>query len=161
MSQTVHIRWAPGFSAPVKAPVVHVALEQIRKQNDGVLKPVDVVDAARPVGHPLHPCFTWDNELAAEKHRQNEARAIIRSIRVIDHAKPDTEPAPVYLHVQADEPRAQRYLPTVQVMADEELRGRVLEEARVQLNALRKRFAHLQELAAVVKAVDDFLAGAA
>lgn len=50
---------------------------------DGVLTPAAVVDAARDESHPLHDRFEWDDSKAAEAHRLNQARVLIRSVRVV------------------------------------------------------------------------------
>ncbi len=57
------------------------ALEALRDQ-DGYLRPESVVAAARDPDSPLHSYFTWDDVDAAHKHRLDQARALIRSVRV-------------------------------------------------------------------------------
>ena len=66
----------------VSKEVIAENLETIREGNDGKLRPVDVVDAARPATAPLHPLFTWDNKKAAEEHRLWQARQLIREVEV-------------------------------------------------------------------------------
>ena len=48
----------------------------------GKLTPEQVVEAAKNPKSPLHDCFTWDNNAAAEKWRIEEARELIRSVRI-------------------------------------------------------------------------------
>lgn len=48
----------------------------------GKLTPQAVVDEARNPEHPLHACFDWDDETAAEAWRLEQARTLIRSVRV-------------------------------------------------------------------------------
>jgi hypothetical protein len=50
--------------------------------NDGRLNPEDVVDAARNPNSSLHSYFTWDDTEAAASYRLQEARALIRRVRV-------------------------------------------------------------------------------
>jgi hypothetical protein len=50
--------------------------------NDGRLNPDDVVDAARNPNSSLHSYFTWDDTEAAASYRLQEARALIRRVRV-------------------------------------------------------------------------------
>lgn len=42
----------------------------------------DVLDAARSVQSPLHPYFEWDDKVAADLHRLEQARYLMRSVRV-------------------------------------------------------------------------------
>lgn len=48
----------------------------------GRFAPNDVVEAARDEDSPLHAFFEWDDSLAAEAHRVEQARRLIRSVRV-------------------------------------------------------------------------------
>jgi hypothetical protein len=47
-------------------------------QDRGELKAPDVVDEARPQDALLHPAFEWNDQIAAELHRQDQARYLIR-----------------------------------------------------------------------------------
>lgn len=58
------------------------ALTDIRDANDGHLTPRAVVDASRPSDALLHHEFEWDDSVAAERHREEQARNIIRSIKI-------------------------------------------------------------------------------
>ena len=48
----------------------------------GYLTPAAVVEAARPADHPLHARFEWDDTVAAEAWRREQAHELIRSVRV-------------------------------------------------------------------------------
>ena len=55
-------------------------LEQIRKANDGELRPADVVEFARNPDTALHSRFTWDDDKAAAEYRLWQARELIRVV---------------------------------------------------------------------------------
>ena len=57
-------------------------LEAIRAEA-GALTPDAVVAAAEEEDHPLHSSFTWDDDIAAHAHRINQARKLIRRVRII------------------------------------------------------------------------------
>jgi hypothetical protein len=61
--------------------------EQVQRvadlEDNGILTPKSVVDDARKTKSPLHELFQWNDALAAEEHRLDQARAIIRSVEVI------------------------------------------------------------------------------
>lgn len=61
---------------------IKAALEQIAAANGGTLRPADVVNAARDPAHPLHERFQWDDAKAAEAHRLDQARSLIKSVKV-------------------------------------------------------------------------------
>jgi len=71
---------------------VAAALAEIAERNDGRLTPQQVFLAAKDEKSPLHRHFTWSDAKAAGKHRLNEARELIRSVRVVTHH--ERQPAP-------------------------------------------------------------------
>src|SRR4051812_1463795 len=44
--------------------------------------PAEVVDAARDDESPIHDYFEWDDVVAAEEHRRQQAREMVRSIEI-------------------------------------------------------------------------------
>ena len=64
-------------SAEVAAPV----LEGLANENR--LTAANLVDVSRPEDAPLHPEFEWRDDVAAERWREEQARQIIRCIRVV------------------------------------------------------------------------------
>lgn len=48
----------------------------------GRLAPADVVEAARDPQSPLHSHFEWDDTDAARKYRLDQARTLIRSVKI-------------------------------------------------------------------------------
>lgn len=51
-------------------------------ERDGRLLPADVVEAARDPASPLHSHFEWNDSAAAEKYRLDQARTLIRSVKI-------------------------------------------------------------------------------
>lgn len=83
----------------VEPPVAGCELERIRRVNAGKLRSKTVVDEARPEQAPLHPAFEWDDAAAAEAHRCQQARELIRAVRV---KYPDSaQPEPAFVHIKA------------------------------------------------------------
>lgn len=56
-------------------------LEDIKRKR-GALNPKLVVDAARSEDSPLHDSFEWDDTVAGEAWRREQARKIIMSVEV-------------------------------------------------------------------------------
>lgn len=61
---------------------VAFALAEIAAAHGGVLTPEDTVAAAADPAHILHPRFEWDDTEAAHRYRLDQARALIRAVRV-------------------------------------------------------------------------------
>lgn len=146
--------FAEGYSCPLSANVVHEELEKIRAQHGGILSATDVVEAARNHSHPLHECFCWDDRKAALEYRKNEARALIRSVRVI--CPDDDVPIKMIQYLSVVDPdKGRGYQPSSRVMSDAELKSQAINDCLVQLQALKRRYGHLNELAAVFAKIPD------
>lgn len=67
---------------------VDVELADIADKHSGVLEPETVVAVATPVKHPLHRYFEWDDCVAGHEHRLNQARALIRTVKIRREVRP-------------------------------------------------------------------------
>lgn len=82
------------------------ALAEIEAKS-GNLTAFNVVDAARPKRSPLHGAFEWDNTVAAESWRLEQARSMIKSIEIVtidDQGEAEPVSRPVYFNVQPTNP---------------------------------------------------------
>lgn len=77
---------------------VKAALDLLAERNEGRLTPEAVVAAARDPESALHEHFTWDDAEAAQKRRLDEARALIRSVKVVIRTEPFVLKAPQFVH---------------------------------------------------------------
>jgi hypothetical protein len=141
------------------AQIIGPELVRINAEN-GCLKPEIVVDEARPKNSVLHDHFEWDDDKAAYKYRLQEARQLIRCIRIIDPGIPiDEQPAHrAFVHVSADPKEGQfegeGYIPIARAMGRKAYRQQVLQEA---LNAARhwqRKYEDLKELTLVFAEID-------
>lgn len=116
---------------------------------DGALHPAVVVKEAKSKDSPLHECFDWDDRKAADAHRMNQARQLIRvAVRVI----PAISNSPVREYVSISTLRKTgtgSYLATVDVVSDEERYAQALADAIKTLQQLERRFGYIRELAPV------------
>lgn len=148
----------PGARFPVPAAVAGPAIEAIQAANGGSATPADVVAAARDPGHPLHPVFVWDDDAAAEKYRQHQARMLMNSVRVVVRREGGGEQRQVaFLSVSVRE-QGRAYVPTAVALSDDEYRAEAVAEALAALRGWRARHKHLSELADLFAAVDGALA---
>jgi Mor family transcriptional regulator len=129
-------------------------------QKHGVVKAELVLDAGRPESSPIHGYFTWDDGIAAEKHRITEAQTLIRSVRVIRDDMPAQEqPAVRYLlSVEATESETRfegkAYLPLPDIKNNPEYRRQVLQDALSEFRSLQKKYRDLEsELGQIFNAV--------
>lgn len=131
-----------------------IRTELDRLKANGVIRPVDVVDAAREESSPLHGWFNWDDSEAAHQYRLLQARNLLRVYVIVDTPESNPVRALVSLTTDRNNPGG-GYRAIADVMGDQELRDQLLRDAFVQLGNLRKKYQHLQELAAVWAALDE------
>jgi hypothetical protein len=146
----------------VPAQVAGTELERIRTSHGGNLAPSAVVEESRPEEAPLHRCFEWDETKAAQRWNEHQARQVIGSIVEvhITEGPPETIKSTIaFVRMEPDE-GGQGYQRTAEVVADDELRGRMLHDALIYLQGAQKRFAHLSELKEVFDAIDRAIADA-
>lgn len=105
--------------------------------------PADVVDLARNEESALHSCFEWDNALAAEEWRRNQAQLLIRMIVFVDEKK--DEPTNVRVLVSTGE-RTGEYTPTRLIVQNADEYKALLERAMAELRAFKEKYKMLKEL---------------
>lgn len=127
------------------------ALEAISAEHLGHLRPGDVVEAARNPKSALHSHFTWDDKVAAEAYRMEEARALIRLVRVVDSEL--DEPPRAFLSVPDSDGISYRGYKEVQQSV--ELSLAVLRAAERDLTAFRRRYRSLQDVCALVEVAEE------
>ena len=121
------------------------ALEEIRVANGGELHPGPVVESARNEASVLHRYFEWSDPKAAELHRLDQARALIRSIRVVD----DERTAPAFVSIRGD--RGVAYHAIADVITNVDLRDRMLQQAQRDLDAWTARYRELREIVELIE----------
>lgn len=134
-----------GFRLPVAGQVVGREVEALKKAGGGMVRPADVVEAARPEAAPLHPCLEWRDEVAAEKFREHQAGYIIRSYYIVedvaDGGEPERTIANVSVCFEGDDPPT--YVSTARAMSDDEMREQVVAEVVGMLRGVWNRSRHL------------------
>lgn len=137
-------RWG-SYRGAVPAQIAGERLAQLATENNERLTPRLVVEDARPVDAALHKCFEWDDVRAAELHREQEARSLIRGVRVVTQAQTETQPEEaqrVFVNIveQAGEEIEHSYMPVAVVRQSDDLRRQVLAAARRDFAAWRSRY---------------------
>lgn len=146
--------WRQGSRVGLDAQKVGEAIAKLQKAQNGPLEPESIVEAARDEGSVMHPHFTWDDALAAEEHRKDQARELVRSL-TIDISRSNLESRPVRAFVNVEVGREQGYVSTATAMSSEDLRKQVLGRAFAELESWRARHAELSELARIFAAIDE------
>lgn len=127
--------------------VVAGELERIIDR-DRVLKPSVIVDEARPDDAPLHHVFEWDDHKAAEEHRRQQARELVRVVKVQYTQREEITIYPKYVNVPNADGVAPGYYPAEDVVKRPDMYQSALHSAGRQLAGLEETFNQLKSLAA-------------
>lgn len=141
--------WRPGSRIRANAQAAGEQFERLAASEDG-LTPFTVLEANTPEGTPLHDCFEWDNDEAAEKYRLHQAGHFIRCI-AIKPVQSGTEQkitsVRAYFNVNGE-----TYEPTIALVSEPSKRELLLKQAFHELAAFRQKYDSLKELKPVFDA---------
>lgn len=132
--------------------VLVTRLEEIKNRRGGVLEAGHVVEDARPAESLLHRYFEWDDGAAAEAYRIDQARRLIRSVRVVVHTEDRIISHVKYIRNPSltSEPG---YVETVSLRSDED---RAREAVRAELKQALVLLRRACDIAAVLGLEEDF-----
>lgn len=133
-------------------------LDEIMKVNGGFLDPAKVVKYAEDPNTALHTRFTWDDTAAAQQYRLWQARQVIRlEFQVVAGSNGAQREVRAFVSLvdgrRGDEDRGYRGI--IEVLSDEDLRVKLLNEAKAEMNTFRRKYGLLSELAKVFAAMDE------
>lgn len=130
-------------------------LEAIAKKNGGILKPEDVLAEATKPDHPLHSRFEWDDGKAAHAHRIDQARTIIRSVKV--NVTVDKRQVSTVFYVRNPDAEADEsgYVGLPRLRTNKERSAQALEQAYARALALLTNARDLAAALGVESDVDD------
>ena len=131
---------------------VAARLAKIAALHAGTLTPESVVEDARSAKSPLHDHFTWDDSEASAKWRLEEARQLIRSVRVDITVESRTVSTVRYVRDPSAGPE-QGYIETAKLRTDKAL---ALEALRSEMRATQARFERAESLAEALDLKHEF-----
>lgn len=118
------------------------------------LTPENLVDASRPEDAPLHQEFEWNDELAAEEYRKTQARLLISNLSIVIEEQKQ-EPVRAFFSLQSGfRKNSGLYESTIMILGDDQKREKLLETAKKELEAFKKKYQLFSELADVFEAIN-------
>ena len=143
-------RWKSNTRIKTDANIAGAVMEKLAEE--GRLTPRNLVDESRDKDAPLHQEFEWDDSVAAENYREEQARGMIRFLEVVHEETKKEEPA-VRAFVRAVPEAKHEYEPFGIVISDERKYSYLLEQATRELMAFSRKYAMLKELEPVMQAI--------
>jgi hypothetical protein len=118
----------------------------------GRLDPTAVIEAARPPSSPIHSDFTWDVDEAAQACWVEEARRLIRLIKLEVTIEHRTVTAVAYVTDPLRPPTSRRYVDITVAARQAEMAQQVL---MAELDRIAAAVRRAQEIAAVLGLTDQ------
>ena len=103
-----------------------------------------LLDASRPEDAPLHNEFEWNDSVAAEKYREDQARYIIRML-CIESEQKDTPPVRAFFTISPESP----YENIQRIVSNPEKRTSLLEMAFAEFKAFEAKYKAVSEFTPV------------
>lgn len=127
-------------------------LLRIREANGGVLTAEAIVRASAALDAPLHSRFEWDDEKAGHKHRLNQARNLVRVVRVeyiSKRGEPESVRAFHSLPV-AQSPSGRAYTPLSEIEGNDFLTAQLKRAMEIDWRAMQRRYRRFSEFTSLV-----------
>lgn len=132
---------------PTRKEAVRIRLEEIARKHRGKLTTRAVIEDAKNPKSPLHSCFTWDVKKAAMEYWQEQARNLIRSVRIEVRTSTHLISAPCYVRDPEADTKTGGY---TEVTALRPKRDVAREALRYELDRAITALERAQEIAEVL-----------
>ena len=143
--------WKPGYRYRSDAQTAGAVCADL--ESKGELTAKNLVDVSRPEIAPLHNSFDWDDAVAAESWRQEQARQIIRSLVVVsDVGESNRDPVRAFFSIQISDPKFESL---EVIIRNEDKYANLLKTALRELISIQRKYAQIKELATVNEAIDQ------
>jgi hypothetical protein len=136
-----------------KSEEIAAQLLEIQAANEGVLTARNIVEAAAAEEHPLHPHFEWDDAVAGPKYRLQQARALVRVVKLeFVGARGHPEEIRVFHSVQsANSPTGRAYVHLDDIKANEVLTQQPKRQMEMEWRALKRKYDHFDDFIRMVQ----------
>lgn len=135
-----------------KADAQSVA-QEIKSLGDSCTAKDLVEFAKKDESSELHKCFEWDDSVAGEKYRLLQAQKVLINLVVTPSVKEDKEPVSYRLFMNTGD-NSGKYKPVNVVVQKQDEYRELLEMAKRELLAFKKRYSMIRELSEVFKEID-------
>lgn len=115
----------------------------------GKFTPMEVLEKAKDETTELHKCFEWNDSIAAEKYRLEQAKNIIR---MLVYEKETKEQEVVRYYAKTETKHV--YQPTKQFLVQEDEYQGLLRRALAELEAFKNKYHTLTELEGIFEAME-------
>ena len=146
------------------AQMVGEQFEAIEKR-DGTLTKSAIVEAARSKDNPMHDMFEWDDAVAGELYREDQAGYYIRTlvVQIVPVGNPNGKPVQMrgfvnVTPVNRNAPEGKgTFMNVNRAVEQPDTYKIVLERAKNQLRIFREQYKNIKELEPVFAAINQVM----
>lgn len=150
--------WSPETQNLYKGKDAQKVAEEIFSISDEPTKE-QVVEKARDESTELHSMFEWDDAIAGEKWRGEQARKILHNLKVT-FVKSEEDDLPPVLTMKpvrmfyGNPSGGSGFVSTVKIMSDKTMYEQLLARAKAELQSFKNKYNILKELKPVFEMID-------
>lgn len=135
------------------ADVVGNELKVLADNNN--LSPESVLDLAKDENSPLHNLFEWNDAIAAEKYRLNQARQIIQQIVIVnDHPNAEVREVRAFVTESKNDGHYQLITTVIENPITYEV---LLKRAKFELHVFKEKYKTIVEFKELFDEIDKVL----
>lgn len=110
----------------------------------------EILEKAKDPKSELHKCFEWDDKKAAEKWRLQQAKTLVCNL-VFEMPDEKDEPIRVF-HITTEQ---SVYKPTKMILQQPDEYQSLLNNAKAELQAFKRKYKILQELEEIFEKIEE------
>jgi len=127
--------------------IIESELQRIQDEQGRITPEIVVISAEKPES-PLHHLFEWDDSVAGHKYRIEQAREVIRSIRLTVTYETKVVCVPAYVRDPSVGPSEQGYV-TITTLASE--KGRARSAVKYEFGQAKSALVRAENIAEYLK----------
>ena len=135
-------------------------MDRLVKRNNGNITPKDVLECAKDKKCPLHDYFEWDNTIAGEMWRLQQASYLIRTLDLVIEGDSGPTEIRAFFNVSIPEGDGETtktvYVSNETAFSNANMRKQVIDYAYSELVGWRNRYKQYSEFGDLFRAIDGF-----
>ena len=132
-------------------------LDRLIKKHGGKLKRSDIVKRAENPKNPLHDYFDWDDAVAGQKWREEQAGQLVRSYMLTITEETETYKIPAFVRDPDMEPHEQGYTSVKSARSTADVKAEVLIQAFDRIRVAVQRAKDLAKYFSLEDRFDNFI----
>lgn len=149
--------WEPGSHLTARGTDPQMVADEIFGISDAPTAD-EIVSMASDPDKESHKLFDWDDAIAGPKWRKEQARLVLRKLKVeyIHESDLDVEPkkfTPCRLFY-GNPVEKEGFVAITTIMGNKDMYEQLLERAKMEIRSFRKKYAMLKELEALFDVID-------